>query len=124
MIALKGPELCTRAFCMRVLHDAAPIVENRSEIQRMWGVKNLGRSRSAWYIFRQKAVWITSENGDGRAEKPQYDAPQGVGVKNREEAELTNQRRGSGSKIYVYSAVPHGGAGWLRYTAFCLLLFI
>ena len=38
-------------------------------------------------------------NGDGRAEKPRYDVPQGVSVKNLYEAELTNQRRGSGSKI-------------------------
>ena len=37
-------------------------------------------------------------NGDGRAEKPRYDVPQGVGVKNRYEAELINQRRGLGSK--------------------------
>ena len=43
-------------------------------------------------------VWVASENGDGRAEKPRYDVPQGVGVKNRYEAELTNQRRGSGSQ--------------------------
>ena len=28
-----------------------------------------------WYIFRQKAVWVTSENGDGRTEKPRYDVP-------------------------------------------------
>ena len=84
---------------MRVLHDVAPMVEIRSEIQRVWGVKSLGRSRPASYIFRQKAVWVTSENGDGRAEKPRYDVPQGVGVKNRYEAELTNQRRGSGSKV-------------------------
>ena len=33
------------------------------------------------------------------AEKPRYDVPQGVGVNNRYEAELTNQRRGSGSNI-------------------------
>ena len=65
----------------------------------MRGVKSLGQSRSAWYIFRQKAVWVTSEKGDGRDEKPRYDVPRGVGVKNRYEAELTNQRRGSGSKI-------------------------
>ena len=43
-----------------------------------------------WYIFRQKVVWVTSENGDGRAEKPRYDVPQGAGVENRYEAELTN----------------------------------
>ena len=61
-------------------------------------MKSLGQSRSAWHIFRQKAVWVTSGNGDGRAEKPRYDVPQGVGVKNRYEDGLTNQRRGSGSK--------------------------
>ena len=49
-------------------------------------------------ILRQKALWVASGNGDGRAEKPRYDVPQGVGVKNRCEAELTNQRRGSGLK--------------------------
>ena len=47
MIALNGSEICTRAFCMRVLHDVAPMVELRSEIQRLRGVKSLGRSRSA-----------------------------------------------------------------------------
>ena len=61
----------------------------------MRGVKNLGESRSAWRIFRQKAVWVTSESGEGRAEKPLYDVPQGVGVKHRYDVELTNQRRGS-----------------------------
>ena len=109
---------------MRVLHDVAPMVEIRSEIQRIWGVKSLGRSLSAWSIFCEKAVWFTSVNGDGRAEKPRYDVPQGVGVNNRFEAELTNQHRGSGSKIWLYCAVPHGGAEWLRYTAFCRLSII
>ena len=47
--------------------------------ERLWGVKSLGRSRFAWYVFRQKVVWVTSENGDGRAEKPRYEVPQGVG---------------------------------------------
>ena len=28
--------------------------------------------------------------------------------------ELTNQRRGPGPKIWVYSDIPHGGAKWLR----------
>ena len=36
--------------------------------------------------LRQKALWVASGNGDGRAEKPRYDVPQGVGVKNRYEA--------------------------------------
>ena len=71
--------------------------------------------------LRQKASWVASGNGDGRAEKPRHDVQQRVGVKNPHEAELTNQRRGSGSKIWVYSAVPHGGAEWWRYTAFCRL---
>ena len=100
------------------------MVDIRSEFERVRGVKSLGQSRSARYIFRQKAVWVTSESGDGRAEKPRYDLPQGVSVKNRYEADLINQLRGSGSKIYVYSAVPHGGAEWLRYTVFCLLPLI
>ena len=60
------------ACAMRALHDVAFMFEIRSEIQRLWAVKSLGQSRSAWYIFRQKAVWVTSENGDGRAEKPRY----------------------------------------------------
>ena len=97
------------------------MVEIRSEFERVRNVKSLGQSLSAWYIFRQKAVWFTPESGDGRAENPLYDVPRGVGVKNRYEAELTNQRRGSGSNSFVYSAVPHGGAEWLRYTAFCRL---
>ena len=41
--------------------------------------------------FPTESVWVASGNGDGRAEKPRYDVPQGVGVKNRYEAELTNQ---------------------------------
>ena len=83
-----------------MLHDVTPMAEIRSEIERLlWGVKSLGQNRSAWYISRQKAVWVTSENGDGRAEKPRYDVPQGVGDKNQYKAELTNQRRGLGSTI-------------------------
>ena len=81
-----------------MLHDVVPMLETRSEIGRLWAVKSLGQSRSAWCILRQKALCVESGNGDGRAEKPQYDVPQGVGVKNRSEAELTSQRRGSGSK--------------------------
>ena len=61
-------------------------------------VKSLGQNRSAWCILLQKALWVASGNGDARAEKPRYDVPQGVGVNNRYEAELTNQRRVSGSK--------------------------
>ena len=87
-----------------------PMVEIRSEIERLWATKSLGQSRSAWCILRQKALWVASGNGDGRAEKPRYDVPKGFGAKNRYEAELTNQRRRSGSKALVYSAVPHGGA--------------
>ena len=89
------------------------MVDIWSEFERVRGVKSHGQSRFAWYIFRQKLVWVTPESGDGRAEKPRYDVPQGVGVKNRHEAELTNQRRGSGPKVEVYS-VPHGGAECLR----------
>ena len=51
------------------------MVEIRSEIERLYCVKNLGQIRSAWYIFGQKAVWVTSENGDGRAERPRYFHP-------------------------------------------------
>ena len=58
-----------------MLHDVVPMVEIRSEFGRVRGMKSLGQSRSAWYIFREKAVWITTENGDGRAEKPRYDVP-------------------------------------------------
>ena len=75
------------------------MVNIRSEFKRVRGVKRHGQSRSAWSIFRQKTVWVTSESGDGGAEKPRYDVPQGVGVKNRCKAELTNRRRGSGPKI-------------------------
>ena len=81
-----------------MLNDVVPMVEIRSEIERLWAVKSLGQSRSAWCILRQKALRVASENSDGRAEKPRYDVPQGVGVNNRYEAELTNHRRGSGSK--------------------------
>ena len=56
-------------------------------------------ARSARTVYlRQRALWVAAGNGDGRAEKPRYDVPQGVGVKNRYKAELTNQRRGSVSK--------------------------
>ena len=79
-------------------HDVVRMVEIRSEIERLWAVKSLGQSRSARRILRHKALWVASGNGDGRAEKPRYDVPQGVGVNNRYEAELTNQRRESGSK--------------------------
>ena len=75
------------------------MVDIRSEFERVHGVKSHGQSGSAWYIFRQKAVWVTSDSGDGRAEKTRYDVPQGVGVQNRYEAELTNQRCGLGPKI-------------------------
>ena len=81
-----------------MLHDVVLMVEIRSEGERLWTVKSLGQSRSAWCILRQKALWVASGNCDGRAEKPRYDVPQGVGVKHRYKAELTNQRRGSGSK--------------------------
>ena len=59
-------------------------------------MNSLGQSRSEWYIFRQKVVWITSEGGDGRVDKPPYDVAQCVGVKRGNEAELGNQRRGPG----------------------------
>ena len=64
--------------------------------------------------LRQKALWVASGSGDGRAEEPWYDVPQGVGVKNRCEAELTNQRRGSGQKprcILLYRTVARNGGG-------------
>ena len=81
-----------------MLHDVVPMVEIRSDIEKLCAVKSLGQTRSAWCILRQKALWVASRNGDGRAEKPRCDVPQGVGVKNRDEAELTNQLRGSGSR--------------------------
>ena len=59
-----------------MLHDVAPMVEIRSDIERLWAVKRLGQNRPAWYIFRQKAVCVTSENVDGRAGKPRFDVPQ------------------------------------------------
>ena len=64
-------------------------------------------------ILRQKALWVVSGNRDGRAEKARYDILQG-GVKDRYEAELTNQRRGSGSKptcILLYRTVARIGGG-------------
>ena len=73
------------------------------------------------YLATESVMGSASGNGGGRAEKPRYDVPQGVGVINQLEAELTNQRRGSGSKTQMYSAVPHGGAKYRRYTAFCRL---
>ena len=64
-----------------MLHDVAPMVEIHSEFERVRGVKSLGQSGPTWHIFCQKAVWVTSESGDGRAENPRDDVPQGVGVK-------------------------------------------
>ena len=65
-------------------HDVVLIhtVEIGSEIERLWAVKSLGQSRSAFCILRQKALWVASGNGVVRAEKPRYDLPHGVGVKN------------------------------------------
>ena len=48
--------------------------------------------------FATESIMGRVRNGNGRAEKPRYETPQGVGAKNRYDAELTNQRRGSGSK--------------------------
>ena len=66
-------------------------------------------------IFRQKAVWVTSEIGGGRAEKSRYDVPPGVGAKNRYEAELTNHvaDRGQNSTrcILLYRTVARNGCG-------------
>ena len=90
------PPSSTYAFYL--VHYLAPMVEIRSEFERVLGVKSLGHSPFAWYIFRQNAVWVTSENGEGRAEKPRHDVPHGVGVKHQHEAELTDQRHGSGSQ--------------------------
>ena len=50
------------------------------------------------YFATESVMWVASGNGDSRAEKPRYGVPQGHDVKNRYEAELTNQRRGSGKK--------------------------
>ena len=84
-------------------------------------MKSLETNSVRMVNFAPESVWPASGNGDGRAEKPRCDVPQGIDVKNWYEAELTNQHRGSGSKARVYSAVPHGGAKWWRYTAFCHL---
>ena len=48
--------------------------------------KQNGRQQKA--VYCQNAVWVTSEAGDGRAEKPRYDSPRGAGIKYRYEAEL------------------------------------
>ena len=61
-----------------MLHDVAPMVEFQSEIERLWVVKRLRQSRFAWRHLRQKALWVASGNGDGRAEKLRYDVMQGV----------------------------------------------
>ena len=74
------------------------MVEIRSKFERVRGVKSLGQSRSAWYISRQKAAWVTLEIGDGRGEEPRHDVPQGVCVKNRCEAELIQSASRMGVK--------------------------
>ena len=87
------------------------MVEIQSEFERMRGVKSLGQGRSAWGIFRQKAVWVTSESGDGRAEKPRYDVPHGVGVKNRYEQIRVADRGQQSGCILLYRAVARNGCG-------------
>ena len=63
-------------------------------------------------------------NGEGRPEKPRYDVPQGVGVKNGYEADLTNRRRGSGQKksscVPLYRTVAWNGCG-IRFLSSALL---
>ena len=80
----------------------------------MRGVKSRGQSRLAWKLYGKEAAWVSSENVDGRAEKPRYDVPQGVGAKKPHEAELTNQHGGSGEKnvdrcISLYRTVTRNG---------------
>ena len=77
-------------------------------------VKSLGQSHDLLCIVQLKALWVAPGNGDGQAEKPRYDVPQGIGVINRYKAELTNQRRGSGEKpgcILPYRTVARNGGG-------------
>ena len=62
------------------------------------GLEEPGAKSARMVYFATESVMVASGNGDGRAEKPRYDVPQGVGIKNRYEAEFVNQRRGSGSK--------------------------
>ena len=76
MIVVKESEICKRAVIC-ILHDVAPMFDIQSEFERV-RVKSLGQSRSESYVLRQKAVWVTSGSGDGRAEKPRYDVPLGV----------------------------------------------
>ena len=107
-----------------MLHDVVSMVEIRSENERLWGVKSLRKRWSAWRILRQKASWVVSGSGDGRAEKPRYDVPRGLGVKNRYEAELTNQRRGSGSKplgVFCCAARWRGMVAVYRFLSSALL---
>ena len=100
------------------------MVGTRWEFERVRGVKSHGQSRSAGYIFRQKVEWVTSESGDGRAEKPRYDVPQGVGVKNRCKAELTNHRGQRSRCILLYrTAVARNGCG-MPFPAVCLFVYI
>ena len=66
-----------------MLHDLVLMVKIRSEIEWLRAVKSLRQSRSAWCNLRQKALWVASGNGDGRADNPRYDVPQGLGVKKR-----------------------------------------
>ena len=85
-----------RSAVLCMLHDVAPWVEIRSEFERVRGVNSLGQ-RGMFSDKKQCASGQQSSNG--RAEKPRCDVPEGVGFKNRYEAELTNWRRGSRSTI-------------------------
>ena len=58
-------------FVLWMLHGV-PMGEMRSKIERVWAVKSLGQSRSAWCILRKKALWVASGNGDGRSRGTMY----------------------------------------------------
>ena len=59
-----------------------------------------------------------TKNGTSRPEKPRNSVLPEDGVKKRYKALLTNQRRGRGSNVRVYSCVPLCGAEPWRYTVF------
>ena len=105
-----------------MLHDVVPMVEIESEIERLSAVKRLGQSRSAWCFLRQEALWVASQEtvtAELRIRWTMYRKE--FSVVTRDKAELTNQRRGSGSKSKVYYSVPHGGAECCRYSGCCRL---
>ena len=93
------------------------MVEIRSEIERLWAVKSLRQSRSAWCILRQRALWVVSGNDDGaelRSRGTTY-REEFVGVKNRCDAESASQIRIKNLGVFCCTAQWRGMVAVYRF---------